>query len=60
MVNFILYKAIVGFETIYKCTPTKIMGGNSGKIEEILYNNEIDLGLIEGLIYNEELIKISF
>lgn len=26
----------------------------------MLYNNEIDLGLIEGVIYNEELMKIPF
>lgn len=58
--NFILPKAIVDFETIYNNTPTKIIIGNAGKIEEMLYNNEIDLGLIEGTIYNEELIKIPF
>ena len=60
MANFILPKAIADFETIYKCTPIKVMGRNDGKIEEMLYNNEIDLGLIEGVIYNEELIKIPF
>lgn len=58
--NFILPKAIVDFETIYKNTPTKITVGNAEKIEEMLYNNEIDLGLIEGVIYNEELIKVPF
>jgi DNA-binding transcriptional LysR family regulator len=58
--NFILPKAIVDFETIYKNTPTKITIGNAEKIEEMLYNNEIDLGLIEGVIYNEELIKVPF
>ncbi len=58
--NFILPKAIVDFEAIYKNTPTKVTIGNAGKIEAMLYNNEIDLGLIEGVIYNEELIKIPF
>lgn len=58
--NFILPKVIVNFEAIYKNTPTKVTIGNAGKIEEMLYNNEIDLGLIEGVIYNEELIKIPF
>lgn len=58
--NFILPKAIVDFEKTYKNTPTKVIVGNAGKIEEMLYNNEIDLGLIEGVIYNEELIKIPF
>ncbi|WP_041701423.1 LysR family transcriptional regulator [Gottschalkia acidurici] len=58
--NFILPKAIVEFETIHKDTPTKVIVANARKIEEMLYNNEIDLGLIEGVIYNEELIKIPF
>lgn len=58
--NFILPKAIVDFETIYNNTPTKVIVGNAGKIEEMLYNNEIDLGLIEGVIYNEGLIKVPF
>lgn len=58
--NFILPKAIVDFEKIYKNTPTKVIVGNARKIEEMLYNNEIDLGLIEGVIYNEELIKVPF
>lgn len=58
--NFILPKAIVHFEKIYKNTPTKVIVGNARQIEEMLYNNEIDLGLIEGVIYNEELIRIPF
>ena len=58
--NFILPKAIVDFEKIYKNTPTKVTVGNARQIEEMLYNNEIDLGLIEGVIYDEELIKIPF
>lgn len=58
--NFILPKAIVDFEKVYKSTPTKVIVGNAGKIEEMLCKNEIDLGLIEGIIYNEELIKIPF
>ncbi|NLY46914.1 MAG: LysR family transcriptional regulator [Tissierella sp.] len=58
--NFILPKAIVEFEKNYNNTPIKVMVGNAGKIEKMLYNNEIDLGLIEGVIHNEELIKIPF
>jgi len=58
--NFILPKSIVEFETMYKNTPTKVIVGNAGKIEEMLEHNEIDLALIEGVIYNEELIKIPF
>ncbi|WP_313165888.1 LysR family transcriptional regulator [Sedimentibacter sp.] len=58
--NFILPKAIVQFEKIYKNTPTKVIVGNARRIEDMLYNNEIDMGLIEGIIYNEELVKIPF
>lgn len=58
--NFILPKAIVQFEKIYKNTPTKVIVGNARGIEDMLYNNEIDMGLIEGIIYNEELVKIPF
>lgn len=56
--NFILPKSIVEFEKLYQHTPIEVTVGNAVKIEEMLYNNEIDLGLIEGVIYNEELMKI--
>ncbi|WP_454053320.1 LysR family transcriptional regulator [Clostridium sp. Marseille-Q7071] len=58
--NFILPQAIKKFETICKNTPTKVIIDNARNVENMLLNNEIDLGLIEGVIYNEELIKIPF
>lgn len=58
--NFILPGAIARFEGICKNTPTKVMVENARKIEEMVCNNEIDLGLIEGVIYNEKLMKIPF
>src|SRR5699024_4410058 len=58
--NFILPKKLIEFEQIYKNIPVEVTVENDWKIEEKLYNNEIDLGLIEGVIYNEELIKIPF
>lgn len=58
--NFILPEKIVNFEKNYKNSPVKVIVENAWKIEEKLYHNEIDLGLIEGVIYNEELIKIPF
>lgn len=58
--NFILPKAIANFETFCKNTPTKVIIDNARNIENMLINNEIDLGLIEGVIYKEELIKIPF
>jgi len=58
--NFILPKAIAEFETVFKSTPTKVVIDNARNVEKMLLNNEIDLGLIEGVIYNEEVIKIPF
>lgn len=58
--NFILPQAILAFEKQFKNTPTKVIIENAKKIEEMLCNNEIDLGLVEGVISNEELIKIPF
>ena len=58
--NFILPKAIANFETVCKNTPTKVIIDNARNIENMLLKNEIDLGLIEGVIYKEELIKIPF
>ncbi|WP_291569361.1 LysR substrate-binding domain-containing protein [Clostridium sp. UBA4548] len=58
--NFILPKAILEFERICKNTPTKISIDNARNIENMVLNNEVDLGLIEGIVYNEELIRIPF
>ena len=58
--NFILPKAIVSFQNVCRNTPTKVTVANARKIEEMLVNNEIDLGLIEGVIYNEDLVGIPF
>lgn len=58
--NFILPKSITKFETFYKNTPIKIIIENARNVENLLLNNEVDLGLIEGVIYSQELIKIPF
>ena len=58
--NFLLPKVIEKFETVHKNTPTKIIIDNAREVEEKLINNEIDLALLEGVIYNEQLIKIPF
>ncbi len=58
--NFILPKVVEDFEVSYKKTPIKVVVDNAKNIESMLLKNEIDLGLIEGVIYNEELIKIPF
>lgn len=56
--NFLLPKIIEKFEIVYKNTPTKIMIDNAREIENKLLNNEVDLALIEGVICNDQLIKI--
>lgn len=58
--NFILPKAIAEFELICKNTPTKIVVENARKIENMVIENEVDLGLIEGVVYNQDLINIPF
>ncbi|MBU5314591.1 LysR family transcriptional regulator [Tissierella carlieri] len=58
--SFILPKVIANFEAVCKNTSTKVIIDNARNIENMLLNNEIDLGLIEGVIYKEELIKIPF
>lgn len=58
--NFILPKKIIAFEKIYQNVPLEVTVENAWKIEEKLSNNEIDLGLIEGVIYNEDFRKIPF
>ncbi len=33
---------------------------NARTVENMVVNNEVDIGLIEGVIYNEELVRIPF
>ncbi|MCR1950304.1 LysR substrate-binding domain-containing protein [Clostridium sp. DSM 100503] len=58
--NFILPTIIEKFQGVCKSTPTKIIVDNARSIENMLCKNEIDLGLIEGVVYNEELERIPF
>lgn len=58
--NFILPGAIAEFESICKNTPTKIVVENARSIENMLIENEVDLGLIEGVVYIKDLINIPF
>lgn len=58
--NFILPQVIAKFETICKNTPAKVIVENARNVENMVVNNDLDLGLIEGVIYNEELVKIPF
>jgi DNA-binding transcriptional LysR family regulator len=56
--NFILPQSLLEFEIICNQTPIKVNIDNAKNIENMVINNEIDLGLIEGVIYHEDLIKI--
>ena len=56
--NFILPKSLVEFEISSNKVPIKVSIDNAKNIENMVVNNEVDLGLIEGVIYHEELIKI--
>lgn len=58
--NFELPNIIKSFEKICKGTPLKIVVDNARSIEEKLCKNEIDIGLIEGVVYNEDLEQIPF
>lgn len=58
--SFILPKVIANFEAVCNNTSTKVIIDNARNIENMLLNNEIDLGLIEGVIYKEELMRIPF
>lgn len=58
--NFILPQAIAEFELLRKNTPTKIIVENARNIENMVIENEVDLGLIEGIVYNKDLINIPF
>lgn len=56
--NFILPQSLLEFEVSCSQTPIRVTVDNARNIENMVINNVIDLGLIEGIIYHEELIKI--
>lgn len=58
--NFILPKIISKFKIICKDTPINITVDNARKIEDMIIKNRIDIGLVEGIVYNEDLIMIPF
>lgn len=58
--NYILPFIMKKFQLECAQTPTFITIDNARAIEEKLVNNELDLGLIEGVITNDNLEKIPF
>jgi DNA-binding transcriptional LysR family regulator len=56
--NFILPQSLLEFEISCKQTPVRVNVDNARNIENMVINNVIDIGLIEGIIYHEELMKI--
>ncbi|HHX69366.1 MAG TPA: LysR family transcriptional regulator [Gallicola sp.] len=58
--TFILPVAIAEFEINFKNVPTRVVVDNASKIEKMVVNNEVDLGLIEGVVTNDNLENIPF
>ncbi len=55
LASFVLAKAIDSFRKTYPDTPTPVRVANAERIEQLLINHEIDLGLIEGVLQNSSL-----
>lgn len=53
-----LPEVIKTFKNTYPDTPIEVVVKNAEDIEDMLKNHEIDLGLIEGVIKNKELVTI--
>ena len=58
--NFQLPRIVRSFEEECPKTPIRVIVDNARSIEERLSKNEIDLGLIEGVVYNEDLEQLKF
>lgn len=58
--NFILPSIMKTFRLECADTPTSILVDNDKSIEHMLLHHEIDLALIEGIITNDQLVKIPF
>lgn len=58
--NFILPKIIKQFTQCNLPVSLKVIIENAAEIEQKLMRNEIDIALIEGVIYHPQLIKIPF
>lgn len=60
LAGFLLPHAVERFHKRYPDTGLQVVVDNSHSIEDKLFHNELDLGLIEGVIFNEQLEKIPF
>lgn len=58
--NFILPDVMKTFHRECPDTPASVIVDNAGEIEQKLLHNEIDLALIEGVVANDQLVKIPF
>lgn len=56
--NFILPLSLLEFEEACNQTPIKVSVDNARTIENMVINNVVDIGLIEGVIHSQELINI--
>ena len=58
--NFILPQAMAKFKTACKNTPTRVVVENARTIENMVSENKVDVGLVEGVVYNKELKNFPF
>ncbi|MDE6182515.1 MAG: LysR family transcriptional regulator, partial [Eubacteriales bacterium] len=56
--TYMLPEILIEFEKKYPNVQTKIMIDNTNMIEEKLLSNEIDIGIVEGEIENEDILEI--
>lgn len=56
--TYMLPEILINFEKKYPNVQVKIMVDNTTFIEEKLLNNEIDIGIVEGEIENDDILKI--
>lgn len=58
--NFVLPQVMADFEKACRSTPTRVRVENARSIEKMVSENKVDIGLVEGVVYNKELTNIPF
>lgn len=58
--NFVLPQVMVAFEKSCRNTPARVIVENARSIEKMVSENKVDIGLVEGVVYNKKLTNIPF
>ena len=58
--NYLLPEYITKFKQLYPKMDVKIMIDNSDKIQQYILSNQIDIGLIEGIVHSPYLLEEKF